>query len=60
MRCFPLDNPQMASVNEFLGVNFTAFGNMMPVWSHILILVGSGVLFYLLALLFLSHKKAHE
>jgi len=50
----------MASVNEFLGVNFTAFGNMMPVWSHILILVGSGVLFYLLALLFLSHKKAHE
>ncbi len=49
-----------AGVKETLGVNFVAFGHTMPVWSHLLILAASTLLFYVLALLVASRKKAHE
>lgn len=54
-----LENLPM-EMKESLGVNFAVFGSTVPVWVHILILVSSCVVFYVLALLVASRKKAHE
>ncbi len=52
------DLPQ--ELKTSLGVEFEMFGNVVPVWIHILILIVTAVVFYLLALIFVSRKRAHE
>jgi len=44
-------------VKEALGVHFIAFDDVMPNWSHILVLIGTLLVFYSLALWAVSRKK---
>ena len=48
---------QRAGFDETLGVRFTYGSTVAPAWVSIAILVGTGVVFYLLAILNMSRKR---
>ncbi|MCK7487187.1 MAG: ABC transporter permease [Bacillus subtilis] len=46
-----------ADIKTFMGIQFEVGGEIMPFWSHLLILFGTFVVFYILSVLIISKRK---
>ncbi len=46
-----------ADIKTFMGIQFEVGGEIMPFWSHLLILFGTFVVFYILSVLTISKRK---
>lgn len=48
---------ELTSLQEFLGVRYFFNGQVMPVYAHFLVLIGTMVIFFVLSLIVLKYKK---